>query len=83
MKGDKGDPFTYADFTEVQLVELVGPAGPAGAIGPKGEPGVSALSGLELNYIQVSTPDQQGAQLSGSAETGYVLTLWLWNGEEP
>ena len=27
-KGDKGDPFTYADFTEEQLAALRGPEGP-------------------------------------------------------
>lgn len=30
VKGPKGDPFTYADFTPEQLAQLAGPAGPAG-----------------------------------------------------
>lgn len=29
-KGDKGDPFTYADFTAAQLASLVGPVGATG-----------------------------------------------------
>lgn len=33
-KGDKGDSFTYADFTEVQLEALRGPQGEPGAAGP-------------------------------------------------
>lgn len=51
LKGDKGDPFTYEDFTPEQLAALIGPkgdmgpqgeigpAGPQGKIGPKGEKG--------------------------------------------
>lgn len=38
-KGDKGDPFTYEDFTEEQLAALVGPTGPQGPPGPKGDKG--------------------------------------------
>ena len=34
VKGDKGDPFTYEDFTEAQLAALTGPVGPQG---PKGD----------------------------------------------
>lgn len=40
-QGPKGDPFTYADFTEAQLKALTGPTGPqgpTGATGPKGDP---------------------------------------------
>lgn len=38
-KGDKGDPFTYEDFTPEQLESLKGPKGDTGETGPKGEPG--------------------------------------------
>ena len=34
VKGDKGEPFTYEDFTQEQLAALTGPAGPPG---PKGD----------------------------------------------
>jgi len=40
-KGDKGDPFTYEDFTAEQLAALVGPKGDKGDTGepgPKGDP---------------------------------------------
>lgn len=56
-KGDKGDPFTYADFTVDQLAALKGPkgdVGPVGPQGPKGEP---------LRFSDL-TPDQI-AQLKG------------------
>lgn len=38
-RGEKGDAFTYEDFTEDQLAMLVGPQGPQGEQGPKGETG--------------------------------------------
>lgn len=47
-KGDKGDPFTYKDFTPEQLAALVGPEGPRGPIGetgPQGEPGIQGPVG--------------------------------------
>lgn len=38
-KGDKGDPFTYEDFTPEQLAALQGPKGDKGDIGPQGPKG--------------------------------------------
>ena len=54
-KGDKGDPFTYADFTPDQLAALKGPkgdqgiqgvAGQPGPIGPKGDKGETGDQGI-------------------------------------
>ena len=39
LKGDKGDAFTYDDFTPEQLAGLVGPVGPAGQDGRDGKDG--------------------------------------------
>lgn len=36
--GEKGDPFTYEDFTEEQLLALTGPQGIQGEQGEKGDP---------------------------------------------
>ena len=44
-KGDKGDPFTYDDFTQAQLEDLRGPQGPKGDTGDKGEPGAAGEAG--------------------------------------
>ena len=44
-KGDKGDAFTYADFTEEQLAALTGPQGPQGIQGEQGEQGVQGEQG--------------------------------------
>ena len=38
-KGDKGDPFTYSDFTPDQLAALKGPKGDQGIPGPQGVQG--------------------------------------------
>lgn len=51
-KGDKGDAFTYDDFTEEQLAALVGPAGPAGADGA-----AAAITGASATMdANVGTP---------------------------
>ena len=50
-KGDKGDPFTYADFTAEQLASLkgekgdTGEQGPQGLQGPKGDKGDTGEQG--------------------------------------
>ena len=38
LKGEKGDPFVYSDFTPEQLEALRGPKGEIGVQGPKGDP---------------------------------------------
>ena len=55
-KGDKGDPFTYEDFTEEQLAALVGPTGPKGPQGPKGDPGIQGPAGQD-GYTPVRGTD--------------------------
>lgn len=51
LKGDKGDAFTYSDFTEEQLAALKGPKGdtgdkgPTGPAGPQGNPGPTGPQG--------------------------------------
>ena len=46
LKGDKGDPFRYEDFTAEQLEALKGPKG------DKGEDGLSAFNIAQLNGFQ-------------------------------
>ena len=49
-KGDKGDPFTYADFTPEQLAALKGEKGDKGDTGeqgPKGDTGEQGPQGLQ------------------------------------
>lgn len=53
-KGEKGDAFTYADFTAEQLEGLRGPQGeqgekgPTGARGPKGDKGDTGATGKDF-----------------------------------
>ena len=44
-KGDKGDPFTYEDFTAEQLASLKGEKGDRGEQGPKGDTGDTGPKG--------------------------------------
>lgn len=44
-QGEKGTPFTYADFTPAQLAALTGPQGPKGETGPRGEKGDTGATG--------------------------------------
>lgn len=44
-QGEKGTPFTYADFTPEQLAALTGPQGPQGETGPRGEKGDTGAQG--------------------------------------
>ena len=48
--GEKGDPFTYADFTAEQLAALKGPKGEKGDTGeqgPQGETGPQGIQGIQ------------------------------------
>lgn len=44
-KGEKGDPFTYEDFTTEQLANLKGEKGDKGETGPQGEKGEKGEKG--------------------------------------
>lgn len=74
LKGDKGDPFTYADFTAEQLEALKGPKG------DKGEDGLSAfniaqLNGFEGTYVEwlKSLKGEKGKD--ASADNAHQLLL--------
>lgn len=47
LKGDKGEPFKYEDFTAAQLEELKGPKGDKGDTGPQGETGPQGPQGIQ------------------------------------
>lgn len=52
-KGDKGDPFTYADFTPEQLELLKGEKGDSGQDGIDGTNGINGLNGLSAYQIAI------------------------------
>ena len=61
-KGDKGDPFTYSDFTPEQLAALKGPKGDKGIrgeVGPKGEKGDKGPKGAKGDSYTITDSDYQ------------------------
>lgn len=62
-KGDKGDPFTYADFTPEQLEALKGQKGDPGEPGPMGQPGPKGDKGEPFKYSDFT--QEQLATLKG------------------
>lgn len=72
LKGDKGDPFTYADFTAEQLAALKGPKGDKGDTGeqgPKGETGAQGPTGPQGPQGEKGDTGATGAQ-GPKGETG-------------
>lgn len=83
MKGDKGDPFTYSDFTEEQLAGLKGPKGNDGTDGEDGTDGKTPV--LEsVNAQSGDTPSgsftENGVDENGNPK--YVLNLTLPKGKD-
>lgn len=54
-KGEKGDPFTFEDFTEEQLATLKGERGEKGDTGEAGRDGVSATHSWDGTVLTVTT----------------------------
>ena len=83
LRGEKGEPFVYTDFTAEQLARLQGPQGPkgdtgaTGAQGPKGdqgEQGVQGPAGPKGNaFTYDDFTEEQLASLKGpKGDTGDV-----------
>lgn len=83
LKGEKGNAFTYEDFTEEQLAELKGEPGytPQKGIdyndGDKGDPGVSATHKWEGTTLTItSASGTSSADLKGEkGDTGTSVTI--------
>jgi len=58
IKGDKGDPFTYDDFTPEQLEELKGPKGDAGDDGADAKPQFTEDEVTALKAL-INEPDKE------------------------
>lgn len=74
QKGDKGDPFTYDDFTAEQLAALTGPQGPkgdTGDTGPKGDTGETGPQGAKGDTGE--TGPQGPAGPAGASGAGALL----------
>ena len=55
-KGEKGDPFTYEDFTQEQLEGLRGPRGEKGDPGPTGPPNTEAQEDIDAHKADKTNP---------------------------
>ena len=62
LKGDKGDAFTYSDFTAEQLAALKGEKGDTGAIGPQGPKGDTGQQGPKGEKGDTGSQGLQGIQ---------------------
>ena len=63
--GEKGDPFTYADFTAEQLAALQGPKGDKGDTGeqgPQGPKGIQGIQGIQGPKGEKGDTGEQGPQ---------------------
>lgn len=61
-QGEKGTPFTYADFTPAQLAALTGPQGPQGETGPRGEKGDTGAQGPKGDTGEQGPKGETGPQ---------------------
>lgn len=61
-KGNRGNAFTYNDFTPAQLAALKGEKGDKG---DKGDPGITVLDVFPVGYIYMSTSKTSPASLFG------------------
>lgn len=69
-QGEKGDPFTYHDFTEDQLEYLRGPVGDTGSQGIPGEKGDKGDTGIGIKSIT-----QTSSSTDNSGQNTFVITL--------
>lgn len=60
FKGEKGDPFTFEDFTQEQLASLQGPKGDKGDQGPKGDKGDQGIQGIQGVKGDKGDPGEDG-----------------------
>ena len=79
LKGPKGEPFKYSDFTQEQLAALKGPKGDPGPPGPPGSGGGTGGGNVDLsayatktelnNYLSRTDANNHYAQKGWSAQT--------------
>ena len=85
-KGDKGDPFTYADFTPEQLAALKGAKGDAGAKGEKGDAGAKGADGvtptLSIGTVTTGAAGSSASVTMGGTAPSYVLNFTIPKGDK-
>ena len=76
IRGEKGDAFTYADFTEEQLAALKGPRGDAGA---QGATGAAAGFGIPTATVDAGTGTPSVTVTASGADTAKVFSFAFKN----
>ncbi len=78
-KGPKGDPFTYADFTDEQLASLKGKDGTDGKDGTNGKDGYTPQKGVDyfteddIASLNIPSVDQTYTPTSENAQSGKAV----------
>lgn len=73
-QGEKGTPFTYADFTAAQLAALTGPQGAKGDTGPQGPQGVKGDTG-EKGATGATGPQGPAGPKGADGSNGVTPTI--------
>lgn len=79
--GEKGDPFTYDDFSAEQLAALKGPQGIQGVQGPQGIQGIQGVRGDKGEKGDRGERGEQG--LKGEDGADGKNTVYVGSGEMP
>lgn len=93
VKGDKGDPFTYSDFTEDQIAELQRPATEAAANADKAAKNANDAAdnaNAAAKAVELAATGLSGAQMRALVRTGdapkvlypgdLITAGWTWEG---
>ena len=91
LKGPKGEPFKYSDFTQEQLAALKGPKGDPGLQGPPGPPGPpgsgGGTGGGNVDLSAYATKKELGNYLSRTdannhyAQKGWASQTFAYKGD--
>ena len=85
-KGDKGDAFTYNDFTQEQLAALKGPKGDTGAQGLKGDKGDKGDNGtaatIEVGTVTTGAAGSSASVTNSGTASNVVLNFTLPRGKD-
>lgn len=79
LTGEKGDPFTYEDFTPTQLENLRGPKGDQGVQGPQGEQGPQGVQGEQGPIGETGPQGPQGVTGPTGATGNGIASIELIN----
>ena len=84
LRGPKGDPFLYSDFTAEQLEALIGPLGPQGIDGPQGPAGTPGADGkaatVKVGTVTTLEAGSNATVTNVGTETNAILNFGIPQG---